>query len=58
LKAYLDEYEVKNDRFGKITFAEKKDVINPSDLAVVAFVQDEKTKKVLQASYLKVEKTH
>jgi thiol-disulfide isomerase/thioredoxin len=56
LEAYLNEYEVKNDRFGKITFIEKKNAIDPSDLAVVAFVQDEKTKKVLQATYLKVEK--
>jgi tetratricopeptide (TPR) repeat protein len=56
LEAYLKDYEVNNDRFGKITFAEKKNAIDPSDLAVVAFVQDDKNKKVLQAGYLKVEK--
>jgi len=53
LKDYLNEYEVKNDRFGKITFVEKKDAINSADLAVVAFVQDDKTRKVLQAAYVK-----
>jgi hypothetical protein len=56
LKAYLENYEVTNDRYGKITFVERKDAINRSDLAVVAFVQDVKSKKVLQASYWKMSK--
>ena len=51
LKAYLDGYEKANDRFGPITFIRKMYAINPSDLSVVAFVQDETTKHILQASY-------
>jgi hypothetical protein len=54
LKAYLDDYEQHNDRFGKITFIEKKYEIDPSNLSVVAFLQDVKTKHVLQAAYAQV----
>ena len=53
LKAHLDDYEV-NGKHGKITFSEKKHRIDPAALAVVAFVQDDKTKEVLQAAHLKV----
>ncbi|MGC2656954.1 MAG: hypothetical protein WA324_03180 [Bryobacteraceae bacterium] len=54
LKTYLDNYEQHNDRFGQITFIEKKYEIDPADLSVIAFVQDIKTKHVLQAAYEKV----
>lgn len=54
LKTYLDGYEKANDRFGPITFIRKMYAINPSDLSVVAFVQDETTKHILQASYAPV----
>ena len=54
LKTYLDNYEQHNDRFGQITFIEKKYEIDPADLSVVAFVQDVKTKHVLQAAYAKL----
>jgi tetratricopeptide (TPR) repeat protein len=53
LKAYLDNYEV-NGKHGRIRFNEKKYAINPENLSVVAFVQDERDKRVLQASYLRV----
>lgn len=53
IKAHLDDYEV-NGRHGQITFSEKKHVINPQNLAVVAFVQDGKSKRVLQSVYTKV----
>ena len=52
LKSYLDGYELENDRFGPIQFSEKKDLIDDKNLAIVAFVQDSATKRVLQASYL------
>jgi tetratricopeptide (TPR) repeat protein len=54
LKNYLDGYEKSNDRFGPITFLEKMYKINPAGLSVVAFVQDMKTKTVLQAAYMRV----
>ena len=54
LKSYLDAYEKSNDRFGPITFIQKMYTINPADLSVVAFVQDIKTKHVLQAAYVRV----
>jgi tetratricopeptide (TPR) repeat protein len=53
LKSYLDDYEVNGD-YGLITFKEKKDKIDGKHLSVVAFVQDEISKKVLQSVYLKV----
>jgi hypothetical protein len=53
LKAHLDDYEV-NGRHGKITFSEKKHVINPQNLSVVAFVQDVKTRRILQSVHAKV----
>lgn len=35
-------------------FKEERNVINPANLSVVAFLQDNKTKEILQASYLPV----
>ena len=52
LKAHLDDFEVNNTRFGKFQFIEKKDKIDANNLAVVVFVQDEKTKEIIQASYV------
>lgn len=49
IKAYLDDYEVNGD-YGPITFKEKKHRINAHNLSVVAFVQDEKSKRVLQSA--------
>ena len=54
LKSYLDGYEKSNERFGPITFIKKMDSINPAGLSVVAFVQDAKTRNVLQAAYAPV----
>jgi hypothetical protein len=39
-------------RQGKITFRQKMHEINPRDLAVVAFVQDESSKNVLQTAFV------
>ncbi len=50
-RAHLEDYE-KNTRKGEYTFREKKHDVNGA-LAVVAFVQDEATKKILQAVYVK-----
>jgi hypothetical protein len=54
LKAHLDDYEAKGHRGEQFRFVEKKYQIDPAHLAVVAFVQDAKTKHVLQAAYLDV----
>jgi hypothetical protein len=51
-KAHLEDFET-NTRKGQYTFREKKHEMNASDLAIVAFVQDEATKKILQAVYVK-----
>jgi hypothetical protein len=60
LKAHLDDYEAKGHRGESFQFLEKKYRINPNDLAVVVFVQDDKTKHVLQAAYVDLapESTH
>jgi hypothetical protein len=50
-KAHLENFE-KVERKGEYTFRQKKHEI-AGGLVVVAFVQDEATKKVLQATYLK-----
>lgn len=54
LKAHLDDYEI-NGRQGKFTFSQKKHAIDSGNLSVVAFIQDEKSKQILQAAYVKVE---
>jgi tetratricopeptide (TPR) repeat protein len=56
LKAYLDDYEVNGD-YGPITFKEKKYKIDSQNLSIVAFVQDERSKRVLQAAYFKIQPT-
>ncbi|MEW5984047.1 MAG: hypothetical protein AB1806_16970 [Acidobacteriota bacterium] len=53
-KAHLDDFEVNNTRFGKFEFAEKKHGIDASRLSVVAFVQEDDSKKILQAVTVKV----
>ena len=52
LKAHLDEYEAGGHRGNPFTFIEKKYQIDRGDLAVVVFVQDAKTKHVLQTAYV------
>lgn len=58
LKSYLDKYELdaQKDR-PDFTFSEKKYDLNLNNLAVVAFIQDEKTKKVLQSAFFDVAST-
>ncbi len=51
-KAHLDDFELHSARFGKFEFMEKKHEIDQSNLAVVAFVQDESSRKVLQTAYI------
>lgn len=59
IKAHLESYEANRnkdlppDSPDKFAFAEKKHEIDSGKLSVVAFVQDEKTKKILQAVYIK-----
>jgi hypothetical protein len=50
-KAHLEDYET-NTRKGEYTFRQKKHEV-AGGLVVVAFVQDEATKKVLQSVYVK-----
>jgi hypothetical protein len=56
LKAYLDGYEARNDRFGPITFVEKKDGIDPDGLTVVAFLQRGHDQRVLQTAILRLDR--
>lgn len=51
---HLQEYETIT-RKGEYSFRQKKHEIDASKLSVVAFVQDEATKKILQATYVKVD---
>ena len=52
-KTYLDDYE-KNGRHGDIKFSKKPVQMNNAKLSVVAFLQEEPSKKVLQSAYVKV----
>ena len=52
LKTQLDNYEAKGHRGSPFKFIEKKYQIDRSNLAVVVFVQDAKTKHVLQAAFV------
>ncbi len=58
---YYDWYaaDLKEGTHGLVegSFKEKKNVIEPHDLAVVAFVQDDTTKEILQGSYAVVPET-
>lgn len=54
-KAHLDDMEGgSSKRFGKFSFIERKNGIDPAHLRIVVFVQDEKTREVLQAESLAV----
>ena len=52
IKKQLDEYEAKGHRGEPFQFSAKKYQINRGNLAVVVFVQDDKTRHVLQAGYV------
>lgn len=52
IKEHLDDYESKGHRGETFKFIEKKYAINRGNLAIVAFVQDSKTKHVLQAAWM------
>ncbi|HMJ26633.1 MAG TPA: tetratricopeptide repeat protein [Pyrinomonadaceae bacterium] len=54
LRKYLDSYEQQGHRGDTFTFSEKKFQIDRGNLSLVAFVQDMKTKQVLQTVYLKL----
>ncbi len=54
IKQHLDEYEAGGHRGNTFTFVEKKFEIDPKNLSIAAFVQDEKTKAILQTVFLKV----
>jgi tetratricopeptide (TPR) repeat protein len=53
---YYDWYV--NDLFKRVgikpTFREKRNVVREDDLSVVAFIQDDTTKQILQAAYVRV----
>jgi hypothetical protein len=51
--AHLQDFET-NTRKGQYSFRQKKHEIDAGRLSVVAFVQDEATKKVLQTIYVKL----
>jgi hypothetical protein len=56
-KKHLDEFEKAGFRGDSFTFSEKKDQIDSNNLTVVAFVQDEKSKAVLQSVQVKVKRS-
>ena len=49
--AYLADYEIHNDRFGAFHFPVRSLPIHPDHLALVAWVQDPLTKRILQAAF-------
>ena len=53
-KKHLDGLEAEGFRGDDYTFTEKKYRIDPTNLSVVAFVQDDKSRNVLQSTYQKV----
>jgi hypothetical protein len=52
LKTHLDDYEAKGHRGNSFKFIEKKYRIDRGSLAIVVFVQDAKTKHVLQSAFV------
>jgi tetratricopeptide (TPR) repeat protein len=54
LKKYLDDYEKGGHRGDTFTFLDKKYQIDENNLSLVAFVQDMKTKAILQTVYVKL----
>ncbi|MGH9935027.1 MAG: hypothetical protein ACREAM_02205 [Blastocatellia bacterium] len=56
LKKQTEDFEASRskDRDEPFTFSERKHEINANNLSVVAFVQDEKSKKVLQAATVRL----
>lgn len=56
LKKNAEDFEVSRskDRDELFTFSEKKSEVNANNLSIVAFVQDQKSKKVLQASTVRL----
>jgi len=57
IKAHLDDYESKGHRGESFKFTEKKYQIEHTDLCVVVFVQDAKTKHVLQTAFVDLSTT-
>ena len=57
LRAYLKRYEKERPDFpgSAFSYREKYALINPAKLGIVVFVQNDKTKEILQAGYIKVE---
>jgi tetratricopeptide (TPR) repeat protein len=54
LKKHLDDFEKYDERHnkdGKFRFMARPETVNPEHLGVVAFVQDARTREVLQAAY-------
>jgi len=54
LQAYLEDFEKRGDEhFGPSAFKEKKYDIDPSRLVVVAFVEEARSHRVLQAAVMR-----
>ncbi|HEX4949811.1 MAG TPA: hypothetical protein VFZ34_24310 [Blastocatellia bacterium] len=56
IQKYIDEYEANPQRSEPFKFKAKMHTIDPNALTVVAFVQDEKTKNILQAASVKLKR--
>lgn len=58
LKNYLEKYEQERREDDKdFSFIEKKHELNHQNLSVVAFIQDDKTKNILQTAYINLAST-
>jgi hypothetical protein len=54
LRAFLDTYELHNDRYGQVHFVTKDFPLDPAQLAVVAWVENVRTHEVLQSAFAPV----
>jgi tetratricopeptide (TPR) repeat protein len=54
LRNYLDGYQRRNDRFGPIAFLAKPTAVDVANVGVVAFVQRDADRRVLQSAYMAV----
>jgi len=58
LTKYLDGYEEKNEKFGKIKFITKDMTMRPEELLVAVWVQDAASHRILQTTIVPVSGTH
>ena len=55
LATYLGRFEAANDRFGPVKFLSKDTTLHPEQLGVVAWVQDTRSHRVVQAAFVPID---